>query len=131
MTSIDTITKTISNLFKMARKPFPKISGYILACSLLQRPGLSTILSTANVVKALSMLGIPTGNNPDGSENLTVAYTMAIIDEVYRALKHDASISVAALPGTISFIGTGSNGGGPIVINGVNINTGELVGLAK
>lgn len=131
MTSINVICKTINNLFNLARKPFPKISNYLLICSLMQRPGLSTILSTGNVTKVLAKLGFPTGNNPDGSTNMTVSYTMAILDEVFRAMKFDANITSAIVPGTLKFIGTGSNGGGPIVINGVNISTGEVVSQAK
>ena len=129
MIGFEKINKAIETLLKSARKAVPTINGFILACSLMQRPGLSTLVSVANIVKELAKLGIPTGKGPDGSDNLIVASIIKVMDENYRALREDGVIESAILPGTLTFVGTGANGGGPVVVTGPNITTGEVKGL--
>lgn len=97
---IEQICKSITKFFNNARPPFPQINGILLACSMIRRPGLSTIQSTANIIKDLNRLGIPTGPMPDGSTNLTVASVFAAITEIQRSLKEDAFIQGANVPGT-------------------------------
>lgn len=124
---IEQICKTISSYFERVRDPFPQLSRILLVCSMIRRPGLSTIQSVSNIVKDLNRLGIPTGPMPDGSPNLTVAVTFANTKEQHRALKFDASVQVGIQPGTMSSIGFGSNGGGPITI--VSNNTTPSMGF--
>ena len=76
------------------RGPVQQLPRPLLACSLIKRPGLSPIVSTANIVRDLNMVGINTGVMPDGSPNLTVAYTYAIVKEIFRALRLDAVVQV-------------------------------------
>lgn len=113
------IQSVINNI---TRPPFPPFSGLIMGCSLAQRPGLSTIMSTTNVIKNLSKYGIKTNDMDDGEPNFLNNYTQEVIDEVFRALREDAKIQVTMNPGSIMSIGTGSNGGGPVVVNSNNIN---------
>ena len=91
---ISQICKSIKDYFNTAREPVQQLPRILLACSLGKRPGLSTIVSVANIIKDLNMMGIPTGPNPDGSPNLTVAVTYGIVKEVFRALKLDAVVQV-------------------------------------
>ena len=88
----------------------------------MQRPGLSSIQSIANVAKALTSSGIQTSPGPDGSDNKTLKFARAIIDEVYRALMLDAKIEGGIMPGGIMVTTTGANAGGPVVSQGGNIN---------
>lgn len=117
---IEQICKTISNFFNNVRPPFPQLSRLLLVCSMIRRPGLSVIQSVANITKDLNKLGIPTGSMPDGSANLTVAFTFANTKEIYRGIKKDASIQVGIQPGSMMLTGFGSNAGGPVVIQGFN-----------
>lgn len=78
-----------------------------MVCSMIKRPGLSAIQSTANIVKDLNRLGIPTGPMPDGSANLTVGVMFASTKEIYRAMKKDASVQVGFMPGSIPIAGAG------------------------
>jgi hypothetical protein len=128
---IEQICKTISNFFNNVRPPFPQLSRLLLVCSMIRRPGLSVIQSVANITKDLNKLGIPTGSMPDGSANLTVAFTFANTNEIYRAMKNDASIQVGAQPGSMMVTAYGANAGGPIVVNGMNISPGMLFGNLK
>lgn len=108
--SIEQICNSITNLFNKVRNPFPLLPPTLLACSLGKRPGLSTLVSTSNVVKDLNKLGVPTDPMPDGSQNLTVAVTHSIIKEIFRALKEDAAIQVAVVPGSGKVVVQGAGG---------------------
>ncbi len=125
---IEQICKTISNFFNNVRPPFPQLSRLLLVCSMIRRPGLSVIQSVANITKDLNKLGIPTGAMPDGSANLTLGFTFANTNEIYRAIKKDASIQVGIQPGSMMLTGFGSNAGGPVVIQG--FNTSPSMGYA-
>lgn len=123
---IEQICKTISNFFSNVRPPFPRLPKLLLVCSMRRRPGLSVIQSVANITKDLNKLGIPTGSMPDGSANLTIGFAFANTKEIYRAMKKDASIQGGTQPGSTLITGYGSNAGGPMVIKGMNITTGEI-----
>ena len=98
--TIDSICNTINSFFASVRPPAKQLSKLLMLCSLKNRPGLSAIYSTANAVKMLNEMGFPTGPNPDGSPNMTVAMTYCIMNEVFRAMKEDASMQLAIQPGT-------------------------------
>jgi len=125
---IQQICQTIKNYFNNVRPPFPQLPRLLLVCSMIRRPGLSVIQSVANITKDLNKLGIPTGVMPDGSANLTVGFTFANTNEIYRAIKKDASIQVGIQPGSMMLTGFGSNAGGPVVIQG--FNTSPSMGYA-
>ena len=124
---IEQICKTITNFFDNVRPPFPQLSRLLLVCSMIRRPGLSVIQSVANITKDLNKLGIPTGSMPDGSANLTIGFTFANTKEIYRAIKKDASIQGGFQPGSIMFKAFGANAGGPIIADGTNMSTGNVL----
>jgi hypothetical protein len=123
------ICQTISNYFSNIRPPFPQLSRILLVCSMIKRPGLSTLQSVANITKDLNKLGIPTGSMPDGSTNLTVAFAFASTKEIYRGIKKDMSIQVGIMPGTLASFGVGANAGGPVTI--ISNNTTPAMGYGK
>lgn len=98
---IEQICKTISNFFDNVRPPFPQLPKLLLVCSMIRRPGLSVIQSVANITKDLNKLGIPTGSMPDGSANLTIGFAFATTNEIYRALKNDASVQGGVQTGSL------------------------------
>ena len=120
--TIADISNRIKSLFSITRSPAPEIPGMLMAVGCTQKPGLSTVVSTGNIVKALSKHGIPTDPMPDGSENKTVALVIAVVEEIFRAMREDANVQVAHTPGAISVLTTGANSGGPVVSQGININ---------
>ena len=128
--TIEAISNKIRDLFLKVRKPVQLLQQTLVLCSALKRPGLSTVLSVANIVKDLNKLGIPTGPMPDGSPNLTVAMVYAVVNEIQRSINEDLVIQIAMSPGSISFVGTGANAGGNVIITGANINSGMGVGVS-
>ena len=120
--TISEIANQIKNLFDVSRQPAPEIPGMLMAIGCAQKPGLSSKVSVGNIVKTLDKHEIPTSPLPDGTENKTVQVVLAIVNEVYRALREDANIQVAHYPGAITIMAAGANLGGPVVSQGVNIN---------
>lgn len=122
MVNTSYIYNTIKSLFDITRSPAPEIPGMLMAVGCTQKPGLSTAVSIGNIVKRLNEHSIPTSPLPDGTENKTVQFAIAIVDEVYRAIREDAKVQITYAPGTISILATGANAAGPVVSNGININ---------
>lgn len=117
MIGIESITNSIKNLLNSTlRTPAKIIPGIILICSLARRPGLSCLISFGNVVQDISKQGLFTDKLPSGASNKMNAFAKAIICEVFRSLKEDANIQVALPIGSISFVGTGANAGGPVTV---------------
>ena len=115
---IQQICNTIKNYFKNSTEPFPILPSILIACSMGKRPGLSTVRSTANIVNELSKLGIPTGVMPDGSPNLTVAFSYASTDEYVRMIREDMSSQGAGIPGDANIIG---GGGASRMVNAMKV----------
>jgi hypothetical protein len=78
----------------------------------------------ANVCQAFEALGIPTEPNPDGSPNLVVKMSYAILNEVYRAMQEDAVIQGGANIGSVTIQTTGTGG----VSVGTNILPFKITG---
>ena len=129
--TISDISNTLKGLFDITRQPAPEIPGMLMAVGCTQKPGLSSAVSLGNIVKRLNKHSIPTDPLPDGTENKTVQVALAIIDEVFRAIREDANIQVAYAPGTISVLTTGANAAGPVVSQGININFSKGQGIIQ
>lgn len=128
---IEQICNSIIKLFDNVRPPFPQLSRILLVCSMIRRPGLSTIQSASNIINDLNSLGIPTGPMPDGSPNLTSAFIFANTKEIYRGIKKDMSIQVGIQPGTAMVTAAGANAGGPVVVQGTITNATMGYGMAN
>ena len=120
--NITSITSIIKALFRKVRGPAPQIPPMLMALGGPQRPGLSTVVSVGNIVKAMNKHGIPTGPAEDGDENKSLVVIIAIVEEIYRALHQDANTQIAIPPGAINVFTSGKNIGGPMISRGSNIN---------
>lgn len=115
----------IRELMENVKKPLPIIPDIIVACSCIKRPGLSSALSFANVVNKYAQIGIPTEDNEDGTPNMTLLQTKAILDEVYRAIKEDMRVQVNTMPSTMKIVGTSATGG---AVTATNADFGRAFG---
>lgn len=119
------ISNTINNLLGIGVKtPTTQLPRVMLVSSMINRPGLSTLSSTSNILNKLGMVGINIGKMPDGGDNLTASFVYTLVDEIYRALKFDAAVQVGMQPGTLTSIGTGGNAGGPVTVVSDIVSTG-------
>lgn len=119
--TISNIVESVTNTLNSARVPANILPPLLLKCSSLTRPGLSAYRIATEVIQNNEKLGIPTGANPDGSENLINAYTYSIVKCMVEALKNDASVQVAIPMQSLMIQATGANAGGPVTCVGSNL----------
>ena len=125
--NVNQITNKLNSFFSKIDNKITKVMPVpilLLLCAAAGSPGLSTLKSLSNVCQAFEGLGIPTGPNPDGSPNLVVKMSYAILNEVYRAIQEDAQIQGGANIGSMTIQSTGSGG----VSIGTNILPVKITG---
>lgn len=129
--SIANIVNKISDTLESTRLPVQVLPPLLLKCTSLTRPGLSAYKIATEVIQNNEKLGIPTGPNPDGSENLINAFAYNIIKTFVNALKNDAAISVATPLGSLLIQATGGNAGGPVTCVGTNLSDSISRGIIQ
>lgn len=123
MINVKSISQTLKSVIEAAiKKPAQGIANIILLCGLMKRPGLSTILSVINIAQKMSEKNLPTEPNADGTPNQMLIYSSIIVEEIYRALREDAKISIVIAPGDISVKAEGVSPSGPVTVIGTNLN---------
>ncbi len=120
--TVEQIFKAIIKLFERKRKPAPKVPSILITLGTEARPGLSTIQSSGNIVKKMNEMGFDTGAAPDGTQNMGVALAVAVVEEIFRALREDARVEVSIAPGKSLIYTNGANAGGPLIGVGSNMN---------
>lgn len=119
---VETICDKIKDSFdSVVRQPAKTIPGILLMCSFAQRPGLSSLISTAKIISDLSRRGIPTDDMPDGQPNYTRKLVNSIVEEVYRAIKEDMNIQIGMDTGAVNVSVVGGNAGGAVTSYGTNV----------
>lgn len=120
--TIEKISSAINNLINKARAPIATVPAILLVCSSIKRPGLSPIITAANIIRRQAEAGAPIGSAADGSSNISEAMERIRVEEIFKAIKMDSRVQVGFPLGAIRIMGVGSNGGGPVTINGFNVN---------
>ena len=92
----------------------------LLLCVSLRRPGMSAMEATSDFTQYLASIGVPTGKNTDGSDNLIIAAAYGMFKSGMKQQKMNGLVTVAGAPGSITFTGSGANAGGPVVVKGFN-----------
>ena len=131
MLNIESITNSIKSMIDGLTTPAMKLPGLLILATAIQRPGLSAGKITSNIIENNKKIGLNTGKNPDGSDNIINLYTQNIVSEVLKAIKDDGVVHVCIPPGSINITGTGANAGGPVVITGMNITPSEGYGIIR
>lgn len=130
---IKEICNSIQSIINMyTRNPLSIIPSIVTICSLMQRPGLSVIISASNIIKSQACFGAPTGNLPDGSPNMMNSLITEIVKEIFRALREDGVIQTSIAPGDIVITATGGNAGGPVTCVGTSLSPSKpILGLIR
>lgn len=125
MNWIKSISDQITKVFSAIRTPMPYISGLILACGAVNRPGLSAQIVASNIIRRQGEAGIPGGPAADGSANLSEAMEVIRVEEIFKAIKNDAGVQIGIPIGGIKITGTAANG----LVSGFNTNSAHGVGV--
>lgn len=119
--TISKIVDIVTNTLESAKIPANTLSPLLLKCTSLSRPGLSAYRITTQIIQNNKALGIPTGENPDGTDNMVNQYTYNVVKCIVDAIKNDATVQVAIPMESLKIETSGTNGGGPIVCVGTNL----------
>lgn len=119
--NISNVVDLVTNTLNTARIPAGVLPPLLLKCTSLARPGLSSYKIATEVIQNNEKVGIPTGPNPDGTDNKINAYTYNIVKSIVEALKNDAAVQVAIPMQSILVQATGANAGGPVTCIGGNL----------
>lgn len=120
--SIESICDSISSVLEKARAPIATIPAILLICSAIKRPGLSAMMIASRIIKRQSEAGAPFGAAADGSANVAEAMERIRVEEMVNALKMESRVQIGMPIGGVQIMATGANSGGPVVVNGFNIN---------
>ena len=128
--TLDSIVNSLTETLNSVRGPANLLPAFLIKCLSLNRSGLSAYKIAAEIIQNNQKLGIPTGPNPDGSDNLINAFSYNIARTFVSALHNDASVQCAIPMQSLLIQATGGNGGGPVTCIGSNltdtINTGHI-----
>ncbi|MBP5724050.1 MAG: hypothetical protein J6X18_10840 [Bacteroidales bacterium] len=131
MNWINNISQSIDNVLSKARIPAQTLPAIPLFCETLQRPGLSATVLASRIISRLPDIGIPTGVNPDGSDNIVVKFVMVMCEEFVNTLKNEAVVSTSVPTGKIMVTGMGANAGGPVQVTGYNSMSTVIKGVMQ
>lgn len=129
--TIDKVVNTITNTLDSYQVPADTLPPLLLKCTSLTRPGLSAYKIAAEIIKNNQKIGIPTGPNPDGSDNLINQFIYNIVKSFVNALQNDASIHGAIPLQSLLIQATGANGGGPVTCVGTNLTDTIMKGIIR
>lgn len=127
--TIQGLCDSVSNLINAARTPMAPIPAAILACSAINRPGLSATLIASNIIRRQSEAGAPVGPAADGGSNIAEAMERIRVEEMIKAIKLDSKVQIGIPIGGIQFQGTGASPAGPVIVKGTNTNAPYGVGI--
>ena len=127
--AISNIVEAMTDSLNSVNLPAMVLPPLLIRCVGLTRPGLSAYKISTEVIQNCEKLGIPTAENPDGSENLNNAYTYAIVKSIIDAIHNDAVIQGVAPLGSLKIQSIGQGPSGPIVSNGSNIIDSSITGI--
>lgn len=131
MINIKSITDTITGVFDKARPMLQAIPPLIMVSSVLQRPGLSSMTITANIIRRQSEAGAPVGALADGSQSVSEAMERIRVEEIIKAIRMDSKVEVVVPPGSIAITAFGANAGGPVTVQGTNTSPVNLGGIIR
>ena len=119
--TVQKIGDTIDKVMNTIRPPLIQIPPMLMLCEMLQRPGMSATILASEIIAGLEQLGIPTGVNPDGSENLIVKSVQMGCEKIVDHIHNYARVDSAAEPCSVSITGTGTAAGiAPVAVSGCN-----------
>ena len=114
MMNISSLMSLITNALDKTRVALQKIPGIFLICTCSRRPGFSSILTSAKVYADM--------NYVENNDEIVKEFTFNLINRIKMNIQDDGVCFVAIPPGELKFQLVVGNAGGPLVLDGQNIN---------
>lgn len=124
MIDVKTICEKINRLISTVRIPLPSIPAILISCSVINRPGLSSMMMASEIIRRQAEAGAPFGPLPDGSSNVMEAMERIRCETIVNMIKRDLKIETSIMPGSIII----QNADGSA---GTNIGFVKAEGLAR
>lgn len=129
--NIKKLIELTNNALENVRKPVKALAGFLVYATAVQRPGLSKIKISSEIISDNETLGINTGQMPDGTDNVVNEFVYNVVEKVVDSLKDDAMVECVIPIGSVMIQAEGANAGGPVVAVGTNINNVKGYGVIR
>jgi len=129
--NIKKVLELTNKAIDAARKPANKIAAMLIYATAVQRPGISKLKISSQIIADNEPLGINIGQMPDGTDNVVNAFVYNVVEKVVDTLKDDSMVECVIPSGSIVVQANGANAGGPIVSVGTNINNAKGYGVIR
>lgn len=129
--NIKSLIEAVNTALDAARKPVTAMAAFLIYATAVQRPGISKIKITSEIISDNATLGINTGQMPDGTENVVNEFVSNVVEKVVDTLKDDAMVECVIPIGSVVVQANGGNAGGPVVAVGTNINNAKGYGVIR
>lgn len=129
--NIATIIEKLNGLFDKMKTPAQTLPPFLLKATTYCRSGLSAYKTTSQIIERNQLIGIPTGKNPDGSDNMINQYTYNVVKGIFDALQNDAVVHNVVESNSIMVQAQGGNAGGPVVCTGYNLLDSIIKGIIR
>ena len=129
--NIKRLIETVNTALDAARKPATTLAAIMIYATAVNRPGISKIKITSEIISDNETLGINTGQMPDGTDNVVNEFVNNVVEKVIDTLKDDALVECVIPTGSVIVQANGANAGGPIVAIGTNINNAKGYGVIR
>lgn len=131
MASFTELINSIKAAFKIARPPAQSVPPPLILAESNIRPGISAMSMASAIIARMPEIGIPTGVNPDGSENINNKFIKVLCEEIVKEIKDNSLVDCSIAPGSIMATGTGGNAGGPVTVESFNTNVTSVKGILR
>lgn len=121
----------IDSVFEVARIPAKTIAAYMIYATARQRPGVSKLKISSEIIADNEGLGINIGQMPDGTENVVNQFVCNMVEKIVDTMKDDAMVECVIPVGSIIVQANGANAGGPVIALGTNINNAKGYGVIR
>lgn len=101
MINVADICERITDLISTVRIPFPPIPAVLISCSVISRPGLSSMLMASEIIRRQEEAGAYFGPLADGSKNIMEAMERVRCETIVNMIKNDLKIEASINPGSI------------------------------
>ena len=112
--NISSLISSVTNALDKTRVALSKIPGLFLIYTCTRRPGFSSILASAKVYSDMKYV--------ENNDEIVKQFVFNVVNRIKMNIQDDGVCFVIIPPYELKAMLTGSNAGGPVVLEGSNLN---------